>query len=308
MANCPDNPDLQSKTSQAGMQITQAGPSRFPSLNTLPAFVAVARTGSLTLASEELCLTPSAVSRQIKTLEEGLGTPLFQRSHNAIALTESGQRFLARAREALALVETGMREIAPRRRGLVVQAPITLTQRWLIPRIASFRQDCPEADLSFRSQQKPGNEVADLTIGYRRGTDMSSFEGAVLLDRTIAVCSPRLLGERAAVLDVDTLLGMPVLLDTADAWSWQRWCAAAGVAFHPRAGAMTFDTDEAAIDACLSGLGVGQANPAFVEAELAGGRLVALCPAISALVGAYTVSADKPCLLGTQFMSWLYRA
>lgn len=308
MANCPDHPDLQSKTSQAGMQITQAAPSRFPSLNTLPAFVAVARTGSLTLAAEELCLTPSAVSRQIKTLEEGLGTPLFQRSHNAIALTESGQRFLARAREALALVETGMREIAPRRTRLVVQAPITLTQRWLIPRIASFRKDCPEADLSFRSQQKQGNDMADLTIGYRRGVDMSSFEGAVLLDRTIAVCSPRLLGDRGAAVETDTLFDLPVLLDTADAWSWQRWCEAAGVEFRPRAGAMTFDTDEAAIDACLSGLGVGQANPAFVEDELAGGRLVALCPAFSALVGAYIVSADKPCLLGTQFMSWLYRA
>lgn len=287
------------------MQISQAGSSRFPSLNTLPAFVAVARTGSLTLASEELCLTPSAVSRQIKTLEEGLGTLLFQRSHNAIVLTEDGQRFLARAKEALALVEAGMRELAPSRQRLVVQAPITLTQRWLIPRIASFRKEHPEAELSFRSQQKQGNDTADLTIGYTRGTDISSFKDAVLLDRTIAVCSPRLLSESAADLQPGALFDLPVLLDTADAWSWQRWSAAAGLDFHPRAGAITFDTDEAAIDACLSGLGVGQANPVFVEDDLKSGRLVLLCATITALVGTYTVSAEAPTPLGTQFVAWL---
>lgn len=290
------------------MQISQAEPHRFPSLNTLPAFVAVARTGSLTLASEELCLTPSAVSRQIKTLEEGLGTSLFKRSHNAIVLTENGQRFLVRAREALALVETGMREIAPSRQRLVVQAPITLTQRWLIPRIASFRKDCPQADLSFRSQQRSASETADLTIGYRRGIEMSAFDGAVLLDRTIAVCSATLLGKVAKALEPEAIFDMPILLDTPDAWSWQCWSAAAGIEFRPRAGAITFDTDEAAIDACLSGLGVGQANPAFVMDELANGRLVSLCPAVSALVGAYAVAAHTPSFMSAQFSSWLGRA
>lgn len=286
------------------MQNSQAGPSRFPSLNTLPAFVAVARTGSLTLAAEELCLTPSAISRQIKTLEESLGAFLFQRSHNAVVLTESGRRFLAHAKGALALVETGAREISPHRARLTVQAPITLTQRWLIPRIGSFRSSCPGADLSFRSQ-KPGNDAADLTIGYVRGTETTAFSNAFLLDKTVSVCTPQLLRGLAGPLSPEALFDLPVLLDTADAWSWLQWSASAGVAFAPKAGAITFDTDEAAIDACISGLGVGQANPAFIENELRSGMLVALCPEITAIVGAYEASIDTSTALSQQFSSWL---
>jgi LysR family transcriptional regulator, glycine cleavage system transcriptional activator len=286
------------------MQISHAEPSRFPSLNTLPAFVAVARAGSLTLAAEELCLTPSAVSRQIKTLEDSLGATLFHRSHNAVALTESGRRFLAHARGALAQVEAGMREISLNRARLIVQAPITLTQRWLIPRIDSFRSRCPDADLSFRSQ-KLGAEAADLTVSYRRGTEGTTFENAVLIDRTVAVCAPRLLRGRADTLTPQTLFDLPVLLDTMDAWSWQQWAAAAGVAFQPRAGAISFDTDEAAIDACLSGLGVGQANPAFIENEISNGRLVMIDQAITALVGAYVISTEATTDLARQFLLWL---
>lgn len=286
------------------MQISQTAPSRFPSLNTLPAFVAVARTGSLTLAAEELCLTPGAISRQIKTLEESLGTALFQRSHNAIALTESGRRFLAHAKGALALVETGAREISPNRARLTVQAPITLTQRWLIPRIGSFRNTCPEADLSFRSQ-KPGNDAADLTIGYARGDETTAFKNAYLLDRTVSVCAPQLVRGLAAPLAPLALFDLPVLLDTVDAWSWLRWSASAGVTFEPKAGAITFDTDEAAIDACLSGLGVGQANPVFIENELKSGLLVALCPEIAAVVGAYEATVDASTALSQRFSSWL---
>lgn len=286
------------------MQISQAGPSRFPALNTLPAFVVVARTGSLTLAAEELCLTPSAISRQIKTLEESLGAALFQRSHNAVVLTESGRRFLVHAKGALALVETGAREISHHRARLTVQAPITLTQRWLIPRIGSFRSSCPGADLSFRSQ-KPGNDAADLTIGYVRGTEATSFSKAFLLDRTVTVCAPQLLGGLAEPLSPEALFDLPVLLDTVDAWSWLQWSASAGVAFAPKVGAITFDTDEAAIDACLSGLGIGQANPAFIENELKSGMLVPLCPRISAIVGAYEVAVNTSTALSRRFSSWL---
>jgi len=286
------------------MQKTHAGQFRLPSLNALVVFEAAARRGSLTLAAEELHVTPGAASRQVKALEQALGVELFRRRHNAIELTEAGRGFLGHVDKALGQVRTGIEELAASRQRLTIQAPITMTQRWLIPRIESFRQSHPEVDLHIRSIHSLQGD-ADIDIRYSRG-EVAEEDGEVfLVDETIPVCSPSVLRSGAAPASAEALLKLPILLDTIDGWAWHRWCDAAGTAFRPTDGCIAFDTDEAAIDACLSGLGVAQANAAFVEPMLAQGRLVWLCPAIRAPVGSYAAVARRPSRVATSFLNWL---
>ena len=287
------------------MTILHAKKLRLPTLGALPAFAAASRTGSLTLAAMELNLTPGAVSRQVKGLEESLGVALFQRRHNAITLTDAGRQFLTHVNAALATLETGSRAIRPERSRLVIQLPITLARRWLIPRLGSFREANPTVDLSIQSLALGATQAPDVVITYRRGDAESDFADAFLLDRTMAVCAPRLLGGADAKLDPVHVLDLPILLDTEDAWSWQHWCAGAQVSFTPRSGSIVFDTDEASIDACISGLGIGQSSPFFVENELRRGELVALNPQIVPVVGAYEIAACGPGAAAQSFHRWL---
>ncbi len=261
----------------------------------------------MTLAAAEMHVTPGAVSRQVKSLEEALGVMLFHRRHNAIALTEAGRHFLVHVNSALSMLETGARSIRPDRSRLVVQAPITLARRWLIPRLSSYLQENPTVDISIHSLALGSAEAADVTVTYRRGTQMRAFVPGSLVDRTIAVCSPHLFSSHNCGEEAKQVLDLPLLLDTADAWSWHRWCERAGFAFEPRGGTLVFDTDEAAIDACMSGLGVGQANPSFVERELRSGQLLVLYPSVAPVVGAYEIAKAQGARLPQGFLEWLTR-
>lgn len=261
--------------------------------------------GSLTLAARELHLTPGAISRQIKSLEDALGVQLFHRKHNAISLTDAGRQYLIHVNAALATLENGTRALLPDRVRLVIQAPITLARRWLIPRLGAYLQENPSVDLSIQSLALGASDVPDVTVTYARGVEAAQFPSAFLLDRTVAVCSPLLIGSAAKTATPETLLGLPVLLDTADAWSWRRWCEAADIPFQPRSGSITFDTDEASIDACMSGLGIGQASPSLIERELREGQLILLCPELNPIVGAYGIAGATPSSQATGFALWL---
>lgn len=287
------------------MRNSQSIRLRLPPLSTLPAFSIAARTGSLTMTANELHLTPGAVSRQIKALEEGLGVQLFHRGHNAISLTDAGRQYLTHVNAALATIDNGTRALLPDRVRLVIQAPITLARRWLIPRLGSYVHENPSVDLSIQSLALGASEVPDVTITYARGSSPDGFQSAFLLDRTVAVCSPLLIGRAAKSATPGELLGLPILLDTADAWSWRRWCRAAEIEFTPRAGSITFDTDEASIDACITGLGIGQASPALIERELKSGDLIVLSPQIDPVVGAYSTAGTSPSGMAGEFGRWL---
>lgn len=289
------------------MRNSQSNRARLPPLATLPAFAIAARTGSLTLTARELHLTPGAISRQIKSLEDTLGVQLFHRRHNAISLTDAGRQYLIHVNAALTTIENGTRSLLPDRVRLVIQAPITIARRWLIPRLGSYLQENPNIDLNIQSLALGASDIPDVTVTYSRGADEARFPSAFLLDRTVAVCSPLLIGSAAKTVTAEALLDLPILLDTADAWSWRRWCEAAGIAFQPRAGSITFDTDEASIDACMTGLGIGQASPSLIERELREGQLIVLSPHINPIVGAYEIAGSIPNGAAAGFNRWLLK-
>src|SRR5258708_7123417 len=123
--------------------------ARLPALDLLVGFESAARHLSFTKAGEELFLTQSAVSRQIKDLEEQLGAPLFQRRHRALSLTEAGQQFYVSAAQVLATMRTAterLRAHSGRRRPLSVTTTHSFAALWLIPRLAGFTRSPPGVD------------------------------------------------------------------------------------------------------------------------------------------------------------------
>src|SRR5436189_346394 len=173
-----------------------------PSLDLLQGFEAAARHLSFTKAGEELFLTQSAVSRQIKDLEDQLGVPLFHRRHRALALTEAGQQFYA----ATAQVLTTMRSATSRlraqtgRKALSVTTTNSFAAMWLIPRLAGFTRTHPAVDVRISADTRVQDLDRDgLDVAIRHGPAVLAGAGAVKLfgERVFPVCSPKLLKDKA---------------------------------------------------------------------------------------------------------------
>ncbi|MFZ5673987.1 MAG: LysR substrate-binding domain-containing protein [Pseudomonadota bacterium] len=279
-------------------------------LHTLVAFEATARHGSVKQAADELSLTPGAVSRQIKHLEESINAVLFQRGHNSIELTEVGRVFLAKAHVALAAVRTGVQEVYGLATRLTVKVPFTLMQRWLIPRLGEFRKAHPATDLRLRTMPPPAGDQTDIEIVYLRGEPRADVELGVLflLDRTVPICRADLIPASAAPLAPERLLAYPILQDTPDGWSWHQWCRQQGIAYQPQKNVLIFDTDEASIDACLAGLGIAQANMAFISPILARDDLAMPCGARGAILGGYYAVIRNANPAADVFVDWLKTA
>src|SRR5690606_33630468 len=122
---------------------------RLPPLGPMRAFEAAGRLGSIRRAADELHVTPAAVSRQVKALEDYLGVKLFSRGHRAITLTPVGKRYLAEISAHLAAIPqaTAKRIASRRRKVLNILAYTTFARRWLIPRLSSFHASHPEVEV-----------------------------------------------------------------------------------------------------------------------------------------------------------------
>jgi DNA-binding transcriptional LysR family regulator len=145
-------------------------PERLPPLDVLPGFVMVGRTLSMTRAAQALCLSQSAVSRQIRQLEAAVGQPLFLREHRALRLTDAGARLLLSAEAALRAWQDGvaaLRDDAARQ--ITVSASIGVIGLWLLPRLGDWQAAHPQLDmrlLADNSKREPRAAGVDLAIRY----------------------------------------------------------------------------------------------------------------------------------------------
>jgi len=129
-----------------------------PALNLLASFEVAARRLSYTEAASELCITQSAVSRQIKALEEQLGVPLFHRLHRALKLTLEGQKLLTTVTLNINDLQTCIAEIRANHEipQITVAAPVSFAYFWLMPRLANFSEAYPEVDIRILATDQPG--------------------------------------------------------------------------------------------------------------------------------------------------------
>ena len=190
------------------------GNTRLPSLDLLRGFEAAARLLSFTRAGEELHLTQSAVSRQIQELETQLGTPLFERRHRSLALTEAGRQFYATAAQVLATMRAATDRLRAQsgRRALAVTTTHSFAALWLIPRLAGFTRAHPAVDVRISADTRVQDLERDgLDVAIRHGPPSLAGPDAERLfgERVFPVCNPKLLQDKARPLKAPADLRAP---------------------------------------------------------------------------------------------------
>jgi DNA-binding transcriptional LysR family regulator len=255
-----------------------------PALDLLVGFEAAARHLSFTKAGEELYLTQSAVSRQIKELEEQLGVALFQRRHRALALTPEGQQFYAAAAQVLVTMRAATDRLRQRtgRQAIALTTTHSFAALWLIPRLAGFTRAHPEADVRITADTRVQDLERDgLDIAIRHGPPSLAGPNAIRLfgERVFPVCSPKLLARKQLKKPEDLKNHVLLQYDDPDGrhpWlHWKTWLEVAGIADLRPAGTLSFSGYEQIIPAALAGHGVALGRTPLVRDLLAAKQLVA---------------------------------
>jgi LysR family transcriptional regulator, glycine cleavage system transcriptional activator len=288
--------------------------ARLPSLNGLRAFEAAARHLSFTNAAAELNVTQTAISHQIRRLEEELGIRLFVRQNRALALTPQARDYLPGVRAAFNDLRLATdRLLRKDEHVLTVSTLASLAAKWLLPRLSAFQETHPGIDVRITTSTalvdfKSGD--VDAAIRYGRGDWPGLHADWLMADQLFPVCSPALLTGKHPLRCPEDLRDH-VLLHTSNANSddWRLWLTAAGLPANiSRQPGLTFDLILMTVQAALDGIGVAMGRTSYVEADIAKGRLVVPFKiTLPANAGFYLVcpeaTADTPKLAA--FRQWL---
>jgi LysR family glycine cleavage system transcriptional activator len=243
-----------------------------PSLNALRAFEAMARTGRATLAAEELNVTHSAVSRQVKALEAALGVRLFQGPKHRLTLTTAGQELLPALTGAFDSIASAVRRLRSDGEDLHLAVNASLSVKWLIPRLSDFAQRHPEIRLHLEElpSQATAHRGAEAVVRIATASRLSDPLVTPFIRNHIGPVMTPSLAERFAA----DPLAAPRLSAQSHPQGWAIWAAVAGVEITP-ATEQPFAHQHFAMDAALAGLGVAIMPWPLVADEVAEGRLVA---------------------------------
>jgi LysR family glycine cleavage system transcriptional activator len=248
-----------------------------PSLNAVRAFEAAARLGSITRAAAELHVTQSAVSHQVRGLEEELGALLFERRPRSLRLTPAGVELANAAGKALSLLLDGARRAGAARPGpLTVSVLPSFGARWLLPRLTRFRARCPGIELRIHASRELahfGRDEVDAAVRYAPRAPRGLHVERLLSEELFPVCAPRF---RRRLRSIADLRRCPLLHDESEArqGGWREWLAAAGGAAFDWERGTTFTDAHLMLEAAARGQGVALARSALAEGDLASGRLV----------------------------------
>ena len=289
--------------------------TRLPSLNGLRAFEAAARHLSFTNAATELNVTQTAISHQIRRLEEELGVRLFIRQNRALALTPQATEYLPGVRAAFNDLRFATDRLLRKdnENVLTVSTLASLAAKWLLPRLPAFQEAHPGIDVRITTSTalvdfKTGD--VDAAIRYGRGHWPGLRADWLMADELFPVCSPALItGSKALRCPED--LAEQTLLHTSAGYNddWRLWLTAAGLPANiSKRPGLTFDLILVTVQAAIDGLGVAMGRTSYVEADIAKGRLVVPFKiALPADAGFYLVSpearADSPKL--SAYRKWL---
>lgn len=256
---------------------------RLPPLLALRAFEAAAAHLSFQRAALELSVTPSAISHQVRALEDTLGQPLFRRLTRQLALTPAGQRLFDDLRTGFDVLEAGVDKL---RRPAASQA-VTLTTntafaaRWVLPRIEAFRTACPGVELRLHASDTLVDLArgdTDIAIRSGRGNWPGLVSRELMPERYAPLCSPMLGLKRVADLPKHQLIHCDWQPHAIAPAVWPRWFREAGIA-PPRGRAMksaalSFSDESHAMLAALGGHGVALLSLTLSAPEIRSGALV----------------------------------
>jgi LysR family transcriptional regulator, glycine cleavage system transcriptional activator len=243
-----------------------------PSLNALRAFEAMARTGRATLAAEELHVTHSAVSRQVKALEAALGVRLFQGPKHRLTLTPAGQALLPALTHAFDEIASAVRSLKSDGEDLHLAVNASLSVKWLIPRLADFAERHREIHLHLEElpSQATSHRGAQAVVRIAKAARLADpLVTPFIQNHTGPVMTPALAKRFAA-----DPLSAPRLAAQSHPQGWAIWAELAGIELSP-APEQPFAHQHFAQDAAVAGLGVAILPWPLVAEDVAEGRLAA---------------------------------
>lgn len=254
---------------------------KLPPLKALPVFLAVARRNSFSLAAEELAVTQSAVSHQIKLLENYLGEALFIRTGRYLQITQQGRQYAEVVGSTLRQLEQASEQLRGHERAqLRLSVFSSFAVRWLVPRLPGLQQSCPQLDLALEmSSEVPelSDRIADCFITVRPDSTAYSYE-LLYTERLFPVCSQRFWQQicqqcgldplsatvNAEAMRADSLVDFPLLsthsIYNRPAGDWQAWYAAAGLGVPARARLQHFSHMLLALEAARYHQGIALTN------------------------------------------------
>lgn len=281
-----------------------------PSLNALRAFVVAGRLGSFRAAADELFVTASALSHQIRNLEEQLGAQLFVRSKSGLTMTEAGSRIHGELAEAFDNIGRTLARLEKRGDEEVLNISMlsTFAMRWFIPRLSDFQKKHPDIEVRISTSVSLvdfAHEDMDCAIRSGRGQWQGLRAEYLFAESFTPVCSPQLAEQLKKPAD---LAGLTLLHARLRPDDWAVWLEAAGVGGLSPAHENTFQTRNFAIQAAVDSLGVAIVDPSLVSGEVESGKLVMPFAQTLANESAYYFvyperSAELPRLQA--FRSWL---
>lgn len=254
---------------------------RLPPLNSLRAFEAAGRLGSVTAAARELSVTPAAVSHQIRSLETHLRLHLFKRTHRAIALTPAGELYLADLSKHFAGLRRSTQKVIGLRdrKSLRIQAHATFAMRWLIPRLSEFHAREPSIEVKLTTSTAFSDpDPLDFDAAIRLGDGAwKGFRAYRLVPNRLApVCKPELLRARPHLAAPEGLARETLLHSLARPDDWADWLAAHDAESVNPYGGLKYESSVLSYQAAIEGQGIAMAQEALVQDDVDAGRLAYL--------------------------------
>lgn len=253
-----------------------------PPLNALRVFETVVRLGSFRAAADELCVTQSAVSHQIRALEDWFGAPLFDRDHNRPRPLPHAEELAASLSLSLAAVSAACRWARDFRisQPLVIAAIPSVAVCWLIPRLARFRAAYPGIDLrivyAVHGHRIDFQDVHFAFVFARGSPHQQGVEATWLLPgESVPVCSPRMAARLGNAPTPAAIVSLDLLHDT-DLSGWDAWFGRAGLGGRTVPPGTVFEDFNLLRAAALSGQGVALCPEAMIRPDLDAGHLVGL--------------------------------
>ena len=257
---------------------------KLPPLNALRAFEAAARHGSFKLAAEELSVSQSAISHQVRALEEYLGVHLFVRQIRAVTLNRKGAMYYPVLRDALDRISDATDLVVSDRLSttLTVQVYSTFTIRWLLPRLAEFQRTHPNLQVRLHTSQDDVNfeqDDIDLAIMIGLASNSQLYYTHLFDCELFPVCSAQYLEQHGDFSDPAELGEHPILQVYPSAGDWHVWLDAQGIDADvvPESG-LQFESYDVALSSAAQSMGIGLGQQPYVAQDLALGSLVEVFP------------------------------
>ena len=292
---------------------------RYPSMSSLRALEAAARHLSYTRAAEDMFVTQSAISHQIKHIEELWGFDLFQRRGRTLILTEAGHAIVPIVRDFIRRLTVTLEDLKEAQSGSTALR-VTLLQsfafKWLVPRLGHFNHEYPDINvwISTSDELVDFDSVnADVGIRLRYGNCSNLYEEMLRQEYGFPVCSPHFLEEYGTPEKPEDLLSLPLLRRNAIdiLQRWRDWFRDADVTVRKMPKGTHFPQTSLAIQAAIDDQGVALARSAHVLDDVKAGRLVRLFPEVKSKSN---LSYFFVCIQGrehepqiTAFRGWLKR-